>query len=185
MMRKYFGFALKLELNTLRENEPKPKRKVFSMFIRRDIVSTVICSLMCVFLCAMGSSCGSEFPPGGKPINVTKTTNGVTLKMTIGKKSYSGIVECDPETKAKEICERLSDYKVLVYVETDKLYIHPYLGSHSGIDQDGSWRVSKVDRDPPPSAVYAFLIGKDDQVPDELFSKSELDYVASVEWFRK
>lgn len=174
-------FVQKLKLSFLKWNNQN-KKGVFVVLAGKKVSFKSIYFLGSFLIIILCSSCGREFPPGGKPIDVSKTTDGITMKMTIGKKSYSGKVECDSESKAKNICE---NYKVLVYVETDKLYIHPYLGSYATIDTDGLWRVSKVDRDPPPSAVYAFLVRKNAGIPDALFNKDELNYIAYVEWFEK
>ena len=54
-------------------------------------------------------------------------------------------------------------YKVLVYVHTDKWYIHPYAGqdegsSWAGIKKDGSWSLSTVKREAKANKIAALIV---------------------------
>ncbi|MGR3310134.1 MAG: hypothetical protein ACUZ77_05100 [Candidatus Brocadiales bacterium] len=65
-----------------------------------------------------------------------------------------------------EDAAQYSQYKVVVYVKTDKWYIHPYAGGGAGksfaeIKRDGTWEIFTVRREFRASKVAAFLVKKD------------------------
>jgi hypothetical protein len=56
-------------------------------------------------------------------------------------------------------------YRVVVYVHTDKWYIHPYAGqgegkSWSSIADDGSWTLETVKRDFPADEMTALVVAQ-------------------------
>lgn len=63
--------------------------------------------------------------------------------------------------------------KVLVYVHTDKWYIHPYKAggegkSYAKINQDGTWKIKTVRREFPADNVAVFVVDKDYKPPAEV-----------------
>lgn len=63
--------------------------------------------------------------------------------------------------------------KVLVYVHTDKWYIHPYMAggegkSYAKINQDGTWKIKTVRREFPADNVAVFVVDKDYRPPAEV-----------------
>jgi hypothetical protein len=59
----------------------------------------------------------------------------------------------------------LSDHKVIVYVQTDKWYIHPVASQGEGkswaaLRPDGQWRLSTVQREHKANRVAALLVKK-------------------------
>ncbi len=66
----------------------------------------------------------------------------------------------------------LSHYKVVVYVKTDRWYIHPFASggpgrSYSDIEDDGTWEIQTVLRDHPASSVAAAVVAKDYPAPSK------------------
>lgn len=66
-----------------------------------------------------------------------------------------------------------ADHKVVVYVKTDKWYIHPYeLGgdgkSWASIGAKGSWKIETVRREFSASVVAALLVKRDSRVPAQV-----------------
>jgi len=66
--------------------------------------------------------------------------------------------------------DRAGSYKVVVYVKTDKWYIHPYVQGGEGlsfakIDPDGSWRIKTVKREFPAELVTVLVVPKDSSPP--------------------
>ena len=62
--------------------------------------------------------------------------------------------------------------KVLVYVRTDKWYIHPYQAggegkSYAKINQDGTWKIKTVKREFPANKVAALVVDKEYRSPAE------------------
>lgn len=58
------------------------------------------------------------------------------------------------------------EYKILVYVETDKWYVHPYKQggeglSYAKIRPDGSWEIQTVQRDFLAERVAALVVRQD------------------------
>ena len=63
--------------------------------------------------------------------------------------------------------------KVLVYVNTDKWYIHPYQAggegkSYAKINQDGTWKIKTVKREFPADKVAVLVVDKDYRPPAEV-----------------
>jgi hypothetical protein len=59
--------------------------------------------------------------------------------------------------------ESPQQYKVLVYVHTDKWYIHPYAGSEEGkswaaIKENGEWTLPTVKRDVKANKIAALVV---------------------------
>lgn len=74
-------------------------------------------------------------------------------------------------------------YKVVVYVKTDKWYIHPYADGEEGltyanIKENGSWQIQTVKRPWPARKVAAFLVRKDYAPPRTCFSTEEIKHIA-------
>ncbi len=61
-------------------------------------------------------------------------------------------------------------FKVIVYVHTDKWYIHPYAAGGKGncyaeIRGDGSWKIKTVKREFPADQVAALIVNKSYKPP--------------------
>jgi len=66
--------------------------------------------------------------------------------------------------------EQTSKYKVLVYVKTDKWYIHPYASGGEGlsfakVEDDGHFRIKTVKREFSADTVSAFVVPVDFAAP--------------------
>ena len=66
-----------------------------------------------------------------------------------------------------------SDSKVVVYVKTNKWYVHPFAQGGVGksfaiIKSDGSWTIETVRRDFAASAIAALLVQKDSRLPSQV-----------------
>lgn len=75
-------------------------------------------------------------------------------------------------------------YKVLVYVKTDKWYIHPYERGGEGlsfakINRDGSWSIGTVKRQFLADLVAALLVRKDYAPPSIVNDLRQIDTLAS------
>jgi hypothetical protein len=78
-----------------------------------------------------------------------------------------------------------SDFKVVVYVKTDKWYIHPYAGQGEGsswapVNPDGTWEIGTVKRQFQASAVAAILIPKDQAEKPSVLALPEIHSRARV-----
>lgn len=136
------------------------------------VISKFICCMVLLLLC----SCGFKFS------TVKNTYNGITMTLEGSSSSFRGKIICDNTSEYSDICANTSNYKIVVYVQTDILYIHPYRNFYASIGQDGSWSVEKKDRRPFPVAVYAFVLRKTTPIPDLAASMDELEYLAWVKW---
>lgn len=90
--------------------------------------------------------------------------------------SIAGIVK-------KVSADDLKQMKVLIYLQTNKLWIHPYThgGDHeafSYIDSNGNWWVKSEHRSPSPSRIYAFLVNREYTAPATAESFREINYAA-------
>lgn len=61
-------------------------------------------------------------------------------------------------------------YKVVVYVKTDRWYIHPYESGGEGkswaaVMPDGTWKIPTVRREFPASKIAALLVEREAKVP--------------------
>lgn len=75
-------------------------------------------------------------------------------------------------------------YKVLVYVKTDKWYIHPYERGGEGlsfakINKDGTWSIGTVKRQFLADLVAALLVRKDYAPPSIVNDLRQIDTLAS------
>ncbi|ETW97148.1 MAG: hypothetical protein ETSY1_23830 [Candidatus Entotheonella factor] len=64
-----------------------------------------------------------------------------------------------------------ANYKVVVYVETDRWYIHPYAGqgenrSWASITENGAWQIQTVRRQFSANKVAAVLVKRDYPEPN-------------------
>lgn len=80
--------------------------------------------------------------------------------------------------------EKVDQYKVLVYVKTDKWYIHPYERGGEGlsfasINRDGSWRIETVKRRFPADLVAALVVRRDYTPPPTVEDLKDIDSLAS------
>lgn len=80
--------------------------------------------------------------------------------------------------------EKVDQYKVLVYVKTDKWYIHPYERGGEGlsfasINRDGSWQIETVKRRFPADLVAALVVHRDYTPPPTLEDLKDIDSLAS------
>jgi hypothetical protein len=76
-----------------------------------------------------------------------------------------------------------SDYKVLVYVHTDKWYIHPWADRGEGqswaaIKDDGSWKIATVQRQYKADKVAALVVKRSYAEPPTLSSFEGVPYEA-------
>lgn len=65
------------------------------------------------------------------------------------------------------------NYKVVVYVHTDKWYIHPYAGQDEGlswasIQSNGTWRIKTVKREFKADKVAALLVKRNYPEPNKI-----------------
>ena len=79
--------------------------------------------------------------------------------------------------------EEYAHYKVVVYVKTDKWYIHPYERggpgkSYANIKQDGTWTIGTVKREFPANYVAALLVRSDYNPPSPVQTLAEIEYTA-------
>ena len=98
------------------------------------------------------------------------------------------ILDIQPDLLIKGTVKGLSPgeyekYKVVVYVKTDKWYIHPYERggpgrSYAVIKKDGTWTIRTVRRELLADYVVALLVGADCEVPSTLHSLGTLDFIA-------
>ena len=75
-------------------------------------------------------------------------------------------------------------YKIAVYVKTDKWYIHPYERggeglSYAKINRDGSWEVKTVKRRFLADLVAALIVRKEYSPPSIVYDLSEIDSIGS------
>ncbi|MEW6617844.1 MAG: hypothetical protein AB1422_00585 [bacterium] len=76
-----------------------------------------------------------------------------------------------------------SQYKVVVYVKTDKWYIHPYADGGEGftfakIKGDGSWEIQTVKRPWPAREVATFIVKRDYSAPATCYTIEEIKCIA-------
>lgn len=98
------------------------------------------------------------------------------------------ILEIEPDDFIKGKVEGLkpedyANYKVIVYVKTDKWYIHPYERGGSGrsyadIREDGTWTIGTVKRESLSDYVAALLVRSDYKSPSKVEGLGEIDYAA-------
>ncbi len=79
--------------------------------------------------------------------------------------------------------EDYAKYKVIVYVKTNKWYIHPYDRggpgkSYADIKQDGTWTIGTIKREFPADHVAALLVRGDYKPPSTVESLGTLQYIA-------
>jgi len=79
--------------------------------------------------------------------------------------------------------EDYSKYKVVVYVKTDKWYIHPYERggpgkSYANIKEDGTWTIGTIKREFPADYAVALLVRSDYLPPSNVENLGTIDYVA-------
>ncbi len=79
----------------------------------------------------------------------------------------------------------LSHYKVVVYVKTDRWYVHPFASggpgrSYAEIEDDGTWEIQTVLREFPASAVAAAVVAKDYPAPSRMGSMGAIKAKAKV-----
>lgn len=66
----------------------------------------------------------------------------------------------------------ISEFKVVVYVKTDKWYIHPYKSggdrkSFAIIDSKGSWMIGTIRRDYAASEIAALVVNRSIKAPSK------------------
>lgn len=79
----------------------------------------------------------------------------------------------------------LNNYKVLVYVKTDRWYIHPFASggpgkSYAEIHDDGTWEIQTVLRYHPASSVAAVVVARDYPAPSTTGSIGKIKARAKV-----
>lgn len=75
--------------------------------------------------------------------------------------------------------------KVIVYVQTDRWYIHPYAGQGEGnswavVAPSGGWKLPTVKRDFPATSVSALLVERGFPEPATLQSLANIPSITSV-----
>jgi len=98
----------------------------------------------------------------------------ITISEFIKDDSIAGVVQGLSPDECK-------NYKIIVYVKTDNLYIHPFKdggerATFSGIDASGNWWVKSVNRFPEPKKIYAFLVSNVYSPPGTVESFREISY---------
>jgi len=78
-----------------------------------------------------------------------------------------------------------SELKVIVYVKTDKWYIHPYKSGGDGksfasIETDGSWKIETVRRDFAASQIAALVVERSSRPPSPTSNVSAIPNRAVV-----
>jgi len=78
--------------------------------------------------------------------------------------------------------EDYSKYKVVVYVKTDKWYIHPYERggpgkSYANIKEDGTWTIGTIKREFPANHVAALLVRSDYNPPLKVESLADINFI--------
>lgn len=76
---------------------------------------------------------------------------------------------------------KCSDYKIIVYVRTDKWYIHPYVDRGDGLSfarlgQSCDWKIETVTRAITPSEIAFLVVGNDYEAPSYMFDLSEIEF---------
>ena len=98
----------------------------------------------------------------------------ITITEFIKDDSIAGVVQ----GLSSDECR---NYKVIVYVKPDKLYIHPFSdggerATFSRIDAGGNWWVKSVNRFPEPKKIYAFLVSNAYSPPGDVESFHEISF---------
>lgn len=78
-----------------------------------------------------------------------------------------------------------ANYKVIVYVHTDKWYIHPYAGQDEGlswttIQQDNTWKIKTVKRRFKADKMAVLLVGRDYPEPNHVEQIERIPHKAFV-----
>lgn len=108
------------------------------------------------------------------------------------------VIHVRPSLKISEIIEnshiagrvfgldptQYDQHKVVVYVKTDKWYIHPYEKGGEGlsfaeINKDGSWEIETVKRRFLADLVAVFLVNKSYSPPSIIDDIRQIDFIAS------
>ncbi|HIE24178.1 MAG TPA: hypothetical protein EYP68_08140 [Candidatus Korarchaeota archaeon] len=81
--------------------------------------------------------------------------------------------------------DEYDNYKVLVYVHTDKWYIHPYQGqgedlSWAKIKDDGTWSIETVKRKFTANAVAALVVKGNHPELTPIEDLEEIHYIAKI-----
>lgn len=78
---------------------------------------------------------------------------------------------------------RCGDYKVLIYVRTDKWYIHPYANGGDGLsfatlNPSCHWKIETVTRSPVPTEIALLLVDKKYNAPPFTFSLLGFEFLS-------
>lgn len=81
--------------------------------------------------------------------------------------------------------EAMEQHKVVVFVKTDKWYIHPYAHGGDGkswasVDSDGSWKISTVNRGFSAAFIAALVVSNESNVPAVVQDINNLQSIAEV-----
>ena len=84
------------------------------------------------------------------------------------------------------------NYKVLIYVHTDKWYIHPYAdqdedGSWAGISEDGAWSIPTVKRKAKANKIAALVVDPSvaEDAPSQLGNLGKIKKHAIIVYTKK
>lgn len=77
-------------------------------------------------------------------------------------------------------------HKIVVYVKTDKWYIHPYASGGDGkswasIGSDGSWKIGTVKRESSASSISALVVPSNSAAPSTAETLGNIPNLAAVE----
>lgn len=77
-------------------------------------------------------------------------------------------------------------HNIVVYVKTDKWYIHPYASGGDGkswasIASDGSWQIRTVKREFPASSIAALVVPSNSAAPSTAETLGDIPSLAAVE----
>jgi len=100
----------------------------------------------------------------------------ITITQFVQDDSIGGVVQGLSASEVKL-------FKIIVYVKTNKLYIHPFetggeRETYSSIDSSGNWWVRSEHRKPAPSKIFAFMVKKEYKAPLNVQSIREIAYKA-------
>ncbi|MBU1235520.1 MAG: hypothetical protein KJ634_00535 [Gammaproteobacteria bacterium] len=112
------------------------------------------------------------------PTSVFAGSFVITIDKIVAGKQITGHIQgLAPQAASK--------YKVLVYVHTDRWYIHPYAGqgeerTWASVKEDGSWQVQTVQREFRADSVAALLVLRSVPEPNRVESLTNIPYQAAI-----
>ena len=110
-----------------------------------------------------------------KPIP-SKLEARIEIKEFIVGQHISGVVSGLSHTE----CDSC---KIVIYVKTDKWYIHPYIEGGEGLSfatlsPSCTWKIKTIVRSPSPKEIAFLIVKKNYEVPHQLFNIEDLEYIS-------